>query len=224
MQSGLNSIQRKYKLPFHYGWFLVALLIIAVVMAPFFSDEYLALVTNFITLHPQAAFIIIIIARFLGVAVAPLPGAPIALLSVALLPWWQALIYNFIGADLGAIAGFWIARLFRERAVRYFAPLEYVHEWQKSISSRRQFWGFVGVRLLSITAFDFVSYAAGLSTLPFRNFFFATILVDLPINIAFFFLGGIAVQYGIYFFLSLTVIFAVSVAVWQARHLSPSNK
>lgn len=207
-------------LPFHYGWFFAAFFIIVVVMAPFFSDEYLTWVTDFITVHPQAAFIIIIIARFLGVAVAPLPGAPIALLSVALLPWRQAFLYNFIGAELGAIAGFWMARLFRERAVRYFASLERVHEWQKSISSQRQFWGFVGLRLVSITAFDFVSYAAGLSTLPFWHFFFATVLVDLPINIAFFFLGGIAVHYGIYFFLSLTFIFAVLVAVWQARRLS----
>lgn len=197
----------------------MALLIIAVVMAPFFSDDYLALVTVFIKAHPQTAFAIIIIARFLGVAVAPLPGAPIALLSIALLPWWQALIYNFIGAELGAIAGFWIARVFRERAVRYFAPLERVHDWQKSISARRQFWGFVGVRLVSITAFDFVGYAAGLSTLPFWHFFFATVLVDVPVNIAFFFLGGLAVKYSVYFFLALMFIFAVAVAVWQTRQI-----
>ncbi|MBI4137871.1 MAG: VTT domain-containing protein, partial [Candidatus Sungbacteria bacterium] len=95
---------------------------------------------------------------------------------------------------------------FRERAVRKFAPLEQIHAWQDRIPVRKQFWAFVGLKLVSISAFDFVSYAAGLSRISFGTFLAATLIVDLPLTLAFFYLGGIAIRYSVILFIAFALI------------------
>src|SRR3989344_1035201 len=160
-------------------WLIPAAIIAAVFSLPIFSSEYLNRVVDFIKVYPAAAPVIIIFFRFIGIVLAPLPGAPISFASIAVLPWWEAWIYNFIGAELGVITAFWIARKFRERVVARFAPLQKVHEWQDKISEKKQFWAFVGLRLTALVAFDFITYAAGLSKLRFAPFLLACLLIDI---------------------------------------------
>jgi len=141
---------------------------------------------------------------------APLPGSPIAFASMVLLPWHKAFLYNFVGSELGAIIAFWVARRFREPIVKYVAPLKKIHEWQDKISEKKQFWGFVGLRVVSVTAFDFISYAAGLSKLSFRTFLVASLLVDIPVSLLFFYLGGLAVEYSVFLFALFSVVFIIA--------------
>lgn len=152
------------------------------------------------SVHPVLLSIAVVFLRFLGVVVAPLPGAPIAFISITLMPWWQALLLNMLGAELGAITAFFIARKFRERAVARFVSLEKVLRWQSSIPHTRQLWGFAALRGFSLIAFDFVSYAAGLSALPFGTYIAATLIVDIPVNVAFFYLGGTALSLSLWLF------------------------
>ena len=196
-------------------WLIPATIIIVIFSLPIFSSEYLNRVVDFIKIYPSVAPIIIIFFRFIGIVLAPLPGAPISFASIAVLPWWEAWVYNFIGAELGVITAFFIARKFREPVVARFAPFQKVHEWQDKISERKQFWSFVGLRLTTLAAFDFVSYAAGLSKMRFSSFILACLLIDIPVGFIFFFFGGIAFQYSVYLFIGFIISFLAAVLVWK---------
>ncbi len=196
-------------------WVIIGFLIVIVFFLPIVSSDYQKYAAGLIQSHPYLAPFIIILFRFIAVVLAPLPGAPISFASMAVLPWYEAWSWNFIGAELGAITAFLIARYFREPAVARFAPLERVHQWQERVSKTKQFWGFVGLRFVSLVAFDFVSYAAGLTKLSFLAFITATLLIDIPAGFLFFYFGGLAVKYSIFIFAVFVVIFMIVALVWS---------
>lgn len=207
----------------NFSWVLAAAVIAAVFLVPVVHFDYQRYIAGFIQAHYYLAPLVVIFFRFIGVVLAPLPGAPVAFASIALLSWQEAWLYNFIGAEAGSICAFFIARKFREPAVAHLAPLKRVHEWQEKISQRKQFVGFIGLRFVSIVAFDFVSYAAGLTQLPFRIFLGASLLVDIPVGLAFFYFGGLALKYSFYLFISFVIIFGGALVVWKyIRPGSPS--
>lgn len=197
----------------NFFWLAGGVVITALFLPAIFSPAYKEQTAYLIQNYPLFAPLTIVFFRFIGVVLAPLPGSPTAFASMALLPWPEAFLYNFIGSELGAIVAFAIARRFREPVVEYVAPLKKVHEWQDKISGKGQFWGFVGLRVLSVTAFDFVSYAAGLSKLSFRTFLFASLLVDVPVSLLFFYLGGLAVEYSVFLFAAFTAIFVAALLI-----------
>ena len=192
-------------------------------MLPLISSRYFEFVAALIKNYPYTAPIAIILFRFLGVVIAPIPGAPIMFTSIAILPWWQAWLYNFIGTMSGTICAFFIARKFREPVVAHFAHLREIHKWQDSISRQKQFWTFAALRLSSLVAFDFVNYAAGLTKISFRTYFLATLLVEIPVGFVFFYLGGIAIQYSFYLFAFFTLS-AIATGVIMKYYMAKGTK
>ena len=186
---------------------LGSVMIIFFFLLPIISSSFRELFIVTIRNYPYLAPLIIVTFRFLCVVIAPLPGLPVTLASIALLPWWQAWLFNFIGTVSGAICAFLIARIYRERAVAYFTPLKGVHEWQEKLSSRKQWWTFVGLRFVSLSMFDFVAYGAGLTKMPFRTYLATLFVVDLPVSILFFYFGGIAFKYSIYILIAFACMF-----------------
>lgn len=176
------------------------------IFSPYFRESFFAIISN----YPFAAPLTIIVFRFLGVVIAPLPGMPVAFASMTLLPWWEAWLYNMTGTLSGAIMAFGIARMYRERVVAYIAPLKKVHEWQDRISLKKQWWAFVGLRIVSLSMFDFVAYAAGLSKIPFRIYAGTLLIIDIPMSMAFFYFGSIALRYSVYVFVGFSFLFALS--------------
>lgn len=184
-------------------------MIFAVFLAPLLflnSREY---ITHLLQTYPYLAPFIVIGVRFLTIVIAPLPGIPVSFASIAFLPWQEAWLYNLIAVEAGSICAFFIARKFREPVVARFAPLQNIHHWQKTISRHKQFWGFVALRFVSVSAFDFVSYAAGLTVLSFRSFFLASLMVDIPVSFIFFYVGGQAMRYSVYIFGVFAMLFFI---------------
>lgn len=199
------------------AWLVAGAVVLAVFLPLLFSNQYQSYTLGLIEEFPYLAPFIVIVFRFLAVVLAPLPGGAVSLASVAILPWYEAMLWNFLGASIGAITAFSIARKFREPAVKRFAPLEKVHQWQDRISHKKQFWGFMGLRLASTVAFDFVSYAAGLSKITFRTFLISILLIDLPVNLLFFYSAGQAIKYGVFILISLTVVLGAGLFIWNRR-------
>lgn len=198
-------------------WLAAGAVIIAIFLPLLFSNQYQSYTLDLIERFPYFAPVIIVVFRFLAVVLAPLPGGAVSLASVAILPWYEAMVWNFLGASIGAITAFSIARKFREPAVKRFAPLEKVHQWQDRISHKRKFWGFMGLRLVSTVAFDFVSYAAGLTKISFRTFIISILIIDLPVNVLFFYSAGQAIKYGVVILVALTGVLAVGIYIWSKR-------
>ena len=196
-------------------WIIAGVIITAFFFLPIFSQDYQEYAIGLIEKSPYLAPIVIIIFRFIGIVLAPLPGAPVAFASMTVMPWHQAWAWNFIGSSLGAITAFLIARKFREPVVARFVSLEKIHKWQERVSHKKQFWGFAGLRLVSLIAFDFVSYAAGLTKLSFRTFIGVTFLIDVPSSLMFFYLGGQAVKYSVFLFGGFIVLFLIAGFIWN---------
>ncbi len=203
------------------AWVIASIILSFLVLSVFVSKPLQETITLFIQAHSILGPLAVIIVRFITIVLAPLPSAPVAFASLAVLPWWQALIYNVIGVQAGIIVAFFIARKFREPIVRYVAPLQKVHEWQDRLTQKQQITAFVALRFISLAVYDVVSYAAGLSKLSFRTFFFGSLLVDLPMMFLFFYVGGIAYSYSLYitiFFVSLLVLGLLVLRFIQKRH------
>jgi len=192
-------------------WLAGGAVIAALFLPPLIFPDYRVLVETLIKTYPYAAPFVIIIFRFICVVVAPLPGAPVTFASIALLPWWQAALFNFIGTTSGAIVAFFIARKYREPMVAHFASIKEIHAWQDRVSGHKQFWAFVGFRFSTLMAFDIVSYVAGLTKMPFRTFLAALLIIDIPVDLVFFYLGGVAFRYSVYVFLFFGVFLLAAI-------------
>lgn len=200
-----NMTIYRNKILFALGGIFITVFFLLPIISPYFRELFFAIINR----YPFTAPLTIIIFRFLGVVIAPLPGLPVAFASMTLLPWWEAWVYNMAGTMSGAIVAFYIARIYRERVVTYIAPLQKVHEWQDQISQKKQWWTFVALRLVSLSMFDFVAYAAGLSKVSFATYVSTLLMIDIPISLAFFYFGGIAIKYSLYLFVGFALVFAL---------------
>jgi len=114
----------------------------------------------------------------LAVIASPLPSAPIALAAGALYGHSWGTLYVLLGAELGALVAFGLARLLgRETVQRWFGE----RLPKTRLGSQGSLMTIVFVsRLLPFVSFDLVSYAAGLTSLSLWRFALATLAGVLP--------------------------------------------
>lgn len=162
------------------------------------------------THNPILAPIVFIIVRASAVVVPPIPGITIDLVGIAMFGWWRAFLYAEIGIMCGALIAFFLARSVREHVLRFFVPLKQVHSWRERLSPNVEFWGLVLLRLATNPAFDYISYASGLSGVGPRRFASATLIGNIPSVFVVFYFGGLALGQSIYVTLvCLLVVFVV---------------
>lgn len=118
--------------------------------------------------------------KTLTYVIAPLSGTPLKLIGGALFGFWDGLLFIVIGDVLGASLNFWIARLFRVKAIVKLGGKKTL----KQIDSTTQHVGgwraLLAARLFLSSLYDYIAYAAGLSNLPFRQFFLVTLFAGIP--------------------------------------------
>jgi len=121
---------------------------------------------------------LIIILMSGAIVMSPLPSAPIALASGAAFGHTWGTIYILIGAELGAIIAFSMARLLGYEVMKKRFGNRIKIKWLKSENNLML---VVGVsRLIPFISFDVVSYAAGLTSLGYLRFALATLLGIIP--------------------------------------------
>ena len=120
----------------------------------------------------------IVALMILAILVSPIPSAPIALAAGAAYGHGWGALYVLIGAEVGALAAFAVAR---------FVGHDTVQRWFGGrlsiglIGSQTALMGLVfASRLLPFISFDIVSYAAGLTVLSFWRFALATLAGIAP--------------------------------------------
>jgi len=124
----------------------------------------------------------------LAILVSPIPSAPIALAAGAAYGHTWGTAYIVLGAELGALAAFGLARLLGH---------DVVHRWfgDRLPNTRLRSQGALmavvfASRLLPFISFDVVSYAAGLTTLTLWRFALATLAGILPASFLLAHFGG----------------------------------
>jgi uncharacterized membrane protein YdjX (TVP38/TMEM64 family) len=114
----------------------------------------------------------------LAILVSPIPSAPIALAAGALYGHTWGTLYVLLGAEIGALAAFGIARLVGYEVLRHWLGKRLSLGW---FGSQNALMGLVfASRLLPFLSFDLVSYAAGLTVLSWWRFAVATLAGIVP--------------------------------------------
>jgi len=118
----------------------------------------------------------------LAIVFNPLPSAPIAIAAGAVYGHTMGTVYIVIGAEIGALAAFLIARLVGADLVRQLLPGS-LSLGRFGTQNGLTLAVFVS-RLIPFMSFDLVSYAAGLSAIKFWRFGLATLLGLVPVSFA----------------------------------------
>lgn len=114
----------------------------------------------------------------LAILVSPIPSAPIALAAGALYGHAWGTLYVLLGAEIGALGAFGIARLAGHELLRHWFGERLSLGW---IGSQNALMAVVfASRLLPFVSFDIVSYAAGLTVLAWWRFALATLAGIVP--------------------------------------------
>jgi len=130
--------------------------------------------------------------------------------------FWGAII-SWIGALIGALTSFYIARLFRKVALRKIVHNQKTVEFIRHAGEKRGFYVILLSRLLPFISFDIISYMAGLSGIHPWAFIFGTGLGMLPATIIYTFIGHEipAMEENFPMLLTYTVVFIFILVVFS---------
>ena len=166
---------------------------------------------------PYAVAVSFFLMVFQSVA-APLPAFLITFANAAIWGWWRGAILSWSSAMAGAILCFMIARIAGRDVVEKLTT-------KFAMDSIEQYFERYGkhtsliCRLLPFVSFDFVSYAAGLTSMSMTAFLIATGIGQLPATIVYSYVGGMLTGSVKMVVTALLLIFALSVFVALAKKI-----
>lgn len=124
----------------------------------------------------------------LAIVLNPIPSAPIALVSGAVFGHAWGTLYVVLGAEIGALTAFAIARVLGHDLLRRLFGERVALGWLGSQNALT--WMVFVSRLLPFVSFDLVSYGAGLTPLRAWRFALATLLGLIPASFLLAHFGG----------------------------------
>ncbi len=154
---------------------------------------------------------------------APIPAFIITLSNSVVFGWWQGAILSWSSAMIGAMLCFFIARILGRDAVVHFVP-------KSALKTVDKFFDKFGThailicRLLPFMSFDYVSYAAGLTSMGFWKFFIATGIGQAPATIVYSYVGGTLtggaqmLMMGLLIAFSATILVVIIYGVFKSRN------
>jgi uncharacterized membrane protein YdjX (TVP38/TMEM64 family) len=116
----------------------------------------------------------------------PLPAEIIALANGMLFGSWWGVAITWVGAMLGAILSYALARWLGRPAVRWVIPARH---WARLDAVPVSAGALLVIRLMPVISFNLVNYAAGLLGVPWGRFLWTTGLGILPITVTMVVLG-----------------------------------
>ena len=169
-------------------------------------------VEEFMASYGTYAAIVSFLLMVLQSLAAPIPAFLITLTNANLFGWWQGAILSWSSAMAGAAICFYIARILgRDVAIKLTskAGLEQIDTFFEKYGRNT----ILVCRLLPFVSFDYVSYAAGLTSMSFIEFFVATGIGQLPATIVYSYVGGMLTGGAQMLMTGLLILFSLSILV-----------
>lgn len=154
--------------------------------------------------------------------IAPLPSFVITFVNASLFGWWKGAILSWIGTVTGASMCFWISRYFGRDVAARLATRTALKSVDKFFDRYGKYAVLIA-RLLPFVSFDVVSYGAGLTSMSFWSFFWATCIGQIPITIVYSYVGDMltgsakTVVIGILVIISLSILILMIRKIWQDK-------
>jgi len=136
---------------------------------------------SFILSFGALGSVIFILFSVFSVVFSPLTAFPFWLASLALFGFWSTFFYILISNSLGSVINFLIAKRFGRPLVAKFVG-------QKSVKKIDEFSEVMGLKVLFIArlfggaATDYISYAAGLTSMKFKPYLWISLFVPIPMT------------------------------------------
>lgn len=172
----------------------------------------LTLVEEFMASYGTYAAVVSFLLMILQSLAAPIPAFLITLTNANLFGWWQGAILSWSSAMAGAAICFYISRILgRDVAIKLTSKsgLEQIDTFFEKYGRNT----ILVCRLLPFVSFDIVSYAAGLTSMSFIEFFVATGIGQLPATIVYSYVGGMLTGGAQMLMTGLLILFALSILV-----------
>ncbi|MFN0279202.1 MAG: TVP38/TMEM64 family protein [Pyrinomonadaceae bacterium] len=101
---------------------------------------------------------------------APISGESVKILGGTFFGFWQGLLYVSIGDLLGGSINFWLARLLGERILKKLINAERLSRLSVFTAKLGTWRNLLFARIVFSAMYDFLSYAAGFSKIPFWQY------------------------------------------------------
>lgn len=151
--------------------------------------------------------------------VLPLPAPRGLCRGIAFGTGW-GFVLTWAGALLGGVACFGLSRTFGRGPVTRSESMRRLDPYLEEHGTLAVF----VLRLIPLVSFDAVSYAAGLSGLPFWKFLLATALGMIPGTFVFVYLGGASPGPGLYVALGALAALGAAAYLYLRRRFRPVKK
>ncbi len=129
----------------------------------------------------------------LAIVLTPVPSVPLDIAAGLAFGLFWGTVWTLIGAEIGALIAFWLARSLGRRWLARRLGLERMGKVDE-LTARMGWRAVFLMRLLPAFNFDWVSYAAGLTSMSLRTFASATFLGMLPPVVAIVAVGDLLVS------------------------------
>lgn len=155
--------------------------------------------------------------------IAPLPAFLITFSNAALFGWVYGAILSWTSAMAGAALCFFIARYLGREATEKLTSRFALQEVDHFFQEHGKF-AILIARLLPFVSFDIVSYAAGLTSMSFTSFFWATGVGQLPATLIYSYAGEMLTGGAKTFVIGLLTLFAFSVLAFLLKRVWSQRK
>ena len=192
------------------------------ILSAFASGDF-TVVRAFVESYGAYAAAVSFLLMILQSIAAPLPAFLLTFANANLYGWWKGAILSWSSAMAGAAVCFYIARILgRDVAEKLTskAGLKQIDEFFE----RHGKMSILIARLLPFMSFDIVSYAAGLTSISFGSFLFATGIGQLPATIIYSYVGSMLTGGAKLFVTGLLLLFAISALIVLMKQLYKENK
>lgn len=175
-----------------------------------FSTTDINEIGNYIASFGIYAVIVSFLLMMFQSLIAPLPAFLITFANAAIFGWWQGALISWTSSMAGAALCFYISRILGRDVAEKFTNKNLLDKMDGFFNKYGKH-TIIILRLLPFISFDYVSYGAGLTSIPFPAFFIATGIGQLPATIIYSYVGDKLTGSSQIFVTGLLTIFAISI-------------